>query len=98
MSFHNESRAEFTPGTPEHQERYPDSRQPGQPARAPWYHSTGELADFCRWLCDTGRIPNDPFEVVEKPWKWEAERQEWLRTEEQDALADQWADDDRWAA
>lgn len=70
-----------------------------EPAERPFpLKRQGELADFCRWLCDTGQIPHDPFEVVEKPDKYRAEYEQWLRTEEQDALADQFSDDDRWAA
>jgi hypothetical protein len=83
MTGHNESRAELVRA----------------PQRRDWWQDTAELADFCRWLCDTALIPNDPFEVVEKPWKWESEHQEWMRFTELDALADHFGDgDDRYAA
>jgi hypothetical protein len=84
MTGHNESRAELV--------RAPQRRRLVA-------DTDTELADFCRWLCDTARIPNDPFEVVEKPWKWESEHQEWMRFTELDALADAFGgDDDRYAA
>jgi hypothetical protein len=56
-----------------------------------------ELADFCRWLDDEGLAPNDPFEVVESPDKWAVEYEQFVQWQQQDAMADVFADD-RWAA
>jgi len=73
--------------------------------RAPWWNDTGELAQFGRWLTDTGQL-RDPWEMVEKPWKWDSAHDTFLREdaaerwlEEQAAAEDaEWRDMQRRSA
>lgn len=45
-----------------------------------WWVRADEMASLYRYLCDTGRLDpgdvNAVVRVLEKPWKWTAERAE----------------------
>jgi hypothetical protein len=58
-------------------------------APRPWYNDLSELAAFLRWLIETTQVTDRPWDVVEKPWKFESEHETYLREEAAERLADE---------
>jgi hypothetical protein len=64
-------------------------REP-QPLK-PWWKDVAEVHLLLRWLVDTSRILtlDEAVSFAEKPQKWNPERDEMLREEELEHLADE---------